>query len=240
MFIQGAGDDDEHWSQGLTPSLFWDHHSELLPKVDSGDLEAAVAGLLLQSGGGSSSSSSSSSSSTTTRVLHVKGTSLWVADVKDLPSWLEQQRENFCCVFYAGSSSSGRATTTTTTTTSASTMPRFHWEEVLIEGKKRPNTGGYWQNTILPKLIRFHKHHKGCSSSGSSSSIILACDNGTDVAVVMALALLTACYDGWGGISGSDKASIRRRLALVQQSHPYASPSRRLMIELNKFFSIGG
>ena len=25
-YVPGAGDDEESWAQGLTPSLFWSHH----------------------------------------------------------------------------------------------------------------------------------------------------------------------------------------------------------------------
>lgn len=29
-YVQGAGDDAESWALGLTPSVFWEHHSDLL------------------------------------------------------------------------------------------------------------------------------------------------------------------------------------------------------------------
>ena len=29
-YIQGAGDDEEHWAKGLTPALFWRHRDDLL------------------------------------------------------------------------------------------------------------------------------------------------------------------------------------------------------------------
>ena len=39
-YIQGAGDDSEGWSNGLTPNLFWDHTEQLLAAAeeDMGDL----------------------------------------------------------------------------------------------------------------------------------------------------------------------------------------------------------
>ena len=33
-YIQGAGDDSEGWSNGLTPTLFWDHKERLLAAVE--------------------------------------------------------------------------------------------------------------------------------------------------------------------------------------------------------------
>lgn len=46
-YIQGAGDDSEGWSRGLTPALFWQHSSFLLSA--SFDEEEDVATLLQQS-----------------------------------------------------------------------------------------------------------------------------------------------------------------------------------------------
>lgn len=34
-YVQGAGDDNESWSCGLTPQIFWKHHSELLATSES-------------------------------------------------------------------------------------------------------------------------------------------------------------------------------------------------------------
>lgn len=36
-YIQGAGDDSEAWSQGLTAKVFWNHKDELLKSVEAGE-----------------------------------------------------------------------------------------------------------------------------------------------------------------------------------------------------------
>mmetsp|Transcript_21254 Transcript_21254/g.29794 ORF Transcript_21254/g.29794 Transcript_21254/m.29794 type:complete len:549 (-) Transcript_21254:124-1770(-) len=36
-YVPGAGDDEESWSRGLTPSLFWQHHREILDNVITAD-----------------------------------------------------------------------------------------------------------------------------------------------------------------------------------------------------------
>ncbi len=45
VYIPGAGDDDETWARGLTPSLFWAHRGALL-SVGAGDIAAAVDALV--------------------------------------------------------------------------------------------------------------------------------------------------------------------------------------------------
>ena len=44
-YIQGAGDDSENWSRGLTPSIFWKHKEQLL-RATEGDLIDIISRLL--------------------------------------------------------------------------------------------------------------------------------------------------------------------------------------------------
>lgn len=44
-YIQGAGDDSEGWSHGLTPTLFWSHRNQLLAAVED-DMPDLIQGLL--------------------------------------------------------------------------------------------------------------------------------------------------------------------------------------------------
>jgi hypothetical protein len=41
-YIQGAGDDEENWSLGLTPAGFWAHAERLLRLEDEEELREAV------------------------------------------------------------------------------------------------------------------------------------------------------------------------------------------------------
>ena len=45
-YIQGAGDDSEGWSLGLTPALFWTHKEQLLQATEE-DIEDLVSQLIL-------------------------------------------------------------------------------------------------------------------------------------------------------------------------------------------------
>lgn len=40
-YVQGAGDDSESWSNGLTPAVFWRHHQELLD-AEEGELPGLI------------------------------------------------------------------------------------------------------------------------------------------------------------------------------------------------------
>ncbi|KAI4237968.1 MAG: hypothetical protein LQ349_001429 [Xanthoria aureola] len=44
-YIQGAGDDSESWSQGLTPSLFWQHKDTLMSATDT-ELPSLIASFI--------------------------------------------------------------------------------------------------------------------------------------------------------------------------------------------------
>ena len=45
-YIQGAGDDNEAWSCGLTPELFWQHRQQLMSTAEE-DLPEIISGLLV-------------------------------------------------------------------------------------------------------------------------------------------------------------------------------------------------
>ena len=45
-YIQGAGDDSEGWSKGLTPTLFWRHSKQLLAAVEE-DMPDLIRGLIV-------------------------------------------------------------------------------------------------------------------------------------------------------------------------------------------------
>lgn len=47
-YIQGAGDDSEVWSYGLTPQLFWQHKELLLDETAEEDLPETVAALIAE------------------------------------------------------------------------------------------------------------------------------------------------------------------------------------------------
>ena len=41
-YVQGAGDDTEYWSRGLTPEIFWEHEDELLTDETEEELQARI------------------------------------------------------------------------------------------------------------------------------------------------------------------------------------------------------
>ena len=48
-YIKGAGDDEENWARGLTPSVFWAHIDDILsPVIDSNGTEEVVDRLVSQ------------------------------------------------------------------------------------------------------------------------------------------------------------------------------------------------
>jgi tRNA A64-2'-O-ribosylphosphate transferase len=71
-YIQGAGDDSEAWSHGLTAQLFWTH-KELLLRTDEDELPRTIRDLLQQDDAGRPSSTQA------TRILPTSN--LYIADV---------------------------------------------------------------------------------------------------------------------------------------------------------------
>lgn len=47
-YIQGAGDDSEGWSQGLTAKTFWNHRNELVKSIEAGDNMENLVRVLVQ------------------------------------------------------------------------------------------------------------------------------------------------------------------------------------------------
>jgi hypothetical protein len=60
VYVPGAGDDEESWACGLTPTLMWSHYLQLLSAGPAG-VPALAAELAQRAGGGRPSSSSGSS-----------------------------------------------------------------------------------------------------------------------------------------------------------------------------------
>ena len=54
-YIQGAGDDSEGWSKGLTPTLFWGHSEQLLAAVEE-DMPDLIQGMINMDQGHSAAS----------------------------------------------------------------------------------------------------------------------------------------------------------------------------------------
>lgn len=46
-YVQGAGDDNESWSRGLSPEIFWEHSTKLL-NAPEGDLPSLIEALTTQ------------------------------------------------------------------------------------------------------------------------------------------------------------------------------------------------
>ncbi|EFA84712.1 Putative initiator tRNA phosphoribosyl-transferase [Heterostelium album PN500] len=45
-YIQGAGDDDENWSMGLTPQMYWSNHKEIMSQENDEQLEQYIQQLV--------------------------------------------------------------------------------------------------------------------------------------------------------------------------------------------------
>lgn len=73
-YLQGAGDDEEMWAKGLSPSLLFTHQREIM---DSEDIDATIAALILNS-----------STTQTTAMTRIRRTNVYLGDsgITDVPS----------------------------------------------------------------------------------------------------------------------------------------------------------
>ncbi|ORX82041.1 initiator tRNA phosphoribosyl transferase [Basidiobolus meristosporus CBS 931.73] len=227
MYIQGAADDHECWAMGLTPSLFWEHHEEILTD-GAATCERRVQEIVASA----------------KNTLNNEG-----------EQWLNkagkpiQPPYDFIkgTVIAIGSRTSGRPPQCWSAFNSIINCCELEYTENLDathqntylhlnipEGKKGQAT----LLELIPKALEFAKQ-----KLAENQSILVHCAQGKDRSVGIALAIMVHYYDRAGNVvlegvpkSQVTKELIQRKLLQIIESHPTASPSRATLKKINTFF----
>ena len=250
-YIQGAGDDSEGWSRGLTPALFWQHKDLLLSTPES-ELESLIGTLLVND----------RENDTATGAVRMAPTwNLYLVKAAVGRSRIMGPAEQNV------RTSSGQARGQEVS--EQETEMKF---DIIINCSKTDTStragtqldlgcrmGKLGSRNLREKLDLVRDFVQLRLKRNPSASILVTCETGKDLCVGVALMLLCLFYDNQGRVVVSpgpqtcsktaangihvyspspeilDKSFIRRRLAWIVSSHPDANPSRATLQSVNGF-----
>ncbi|KIW09399.1 uncharacterized protein PV09_00293 [Verruconis gallopava] len=208
-YIQGAGDDAEGWSHGLTPALFWAHKQELLSAREE-DLSDLIASYL----------STSVNNEGDSKVATVKRAS-WLG-IGSFSCLTASSFTDDCAVVTVGIRNA---------LPTSRLSPKLH---LHLECRER-KLGSRDLRTQLPQLRPFVEglqsveHVVVCDATGRDLA----------VGVALALLCLYADDSGLFSKMRSpqiiDKGFIKQRLSWIMTSYPGASPSRTTLQSINDY-----
>lgn len=219
-YIQGTGDDTENWAYGLTPALFW-QNTELLLSTPEPELPDLITELV---------ASSSTAKCGVWAIAPVAPTSsLYVMPLATLASRPAGDRS------------------IAITLSSAITDPTT-WQtapDKLDAGIGSGKIGSRNLRAALRQIVDFVKTSLSRLSleTGATPGIMIACQEGKDLSVGVALAILCLLYDEKGALMEPDnlpnldidKTYIRRRLGWIMTAMPDSNPSRATLQSVNSF-----
>lgn len=214
-YVQGAADDAENWSCGLTPALFWEKVDELLAAPEA-DLPDLIASLVAQR------ESARSDQTTSSRKLLTPHLSVCPLPL-DAPG-----APNVCHIAL------GSAPT-----------PQASWIRSpahMDVGLGSHKTGSRNLRLALPEICAFAARFlQRAAALGTTAQVTVACDSGRDVSVGAALALSCYLFDEHGEfrVPGHDlsftKTLVKARLGAIMSAFPEANPSRQTLQSVNSF-----
>ena len=240
-YIQGAGDDSEGWSHGLTPVVFWKHRDQLLSTMEE-EMPALIQHLIR-----------SCSNTGNCDVVRLGSTSLYIGTIRN--SSIPELYDGIIVCSNVSPSNPGP-------------KPEDVWKSgtrilhfLCSDGK----LGSRALRSHLPLLLPFVR---SLTIGGKLPKIMLACSTGEDLSVGVALAVLCLFFDddcmltlytsrypsaipagcllpslteAWADIfkfetsKAVDKSIIRRRLTYITMAKPDANPSRSTLQSVNAF-----
>lgn len=209
--MQGAADDHEAWSPGLTPPVFW-KNKDLLLSTNEEDAPSLVAKLLAEEAAAGSSSS----------VTLIKPTStIYISPSNNI------DLEGFDAVISC-----------TPTPISAETLKTARVKHYL---HLKCQTGKLGSRDLRSELARLPDFVASLPLSTSRSKILICCPTGKDLSVGTALAILCLYANDGGTINfaerkpstGIDKNFIKHRLSWITTSNPSLNPSRSTLQSVN-------
>ncbi|EPE30163.1 hypothetical protein GLAREA_12886 [Glarea lozoyensis ATCC 20868] len=214
-YIQGAGDDTENWAFGLTPVVFWKNRDILL-STPEGDLPELIETLVSQK---------AEEKATGSEMRLVKPTSnLFVSSLTGIDATSVGTEILIINLL-----------PTVTESSTWNTSPTR-----LDIGIGPHKIGSRNLRAALPSIIDFLKSYLSRVDM-SKARILVACENGKDASIAVALALLCLFFDDQGRLMSKhsttriDKAFIRSRLGWISTALPDGNPNRATLQSVNSF-----
>ncbi len=167
-YIQGAGDDSEGWSNGLTPTLFWRHSEQLLAAVED-DIPDLIEGLI---------ATDQNHNATESNAVKIGSTRLYIGT---LPS--AEQAEQYDGIITCSNTLPSDPNQETKDNRGMRTL-----DLPCGDGK----LGSRALRSQLPRIPPFIA---SLPTSSSPPKILFACPTGRDLSVGVALAVLCLFFD---------------------------------------------
>ena len=167
-YIQGAGDDSEGWSSGLTPTLFWRHSERLLAAAEE-DIPSLIQDL---------TTTDQDHSAADSGAVKVGSTRLYLGALKSAA-----QTEQYDGIVTCGGTASPKPDRETKEHTGKRTL-----DLLCGDGK----LGSRALRSQLPRIPPFIA---GLPDYGSPPKILFVCPTGKDLCVGIALAVLCLFFD---------------------------------------------
>lgn len=214
-YIQGAGDDSEGWSHGLTPTLFWKYRDQLLAAVEE-DMPDLVQELI---------NTDQNHGFARSDAVKLAPTSLYIGTL----SSAAQAELSYDGIVICGGITSSKPDQKTKDDERTRTL-----ELLCGDGK----LGSRALRSQLPRIPPFIA---SLADSGSPPKILFVCPTGKDLSVGTALAVLCLFFDDNHGFNHETfstsigKGLVRRRLATITTAKPDANPSRSTLQSVHSF-----
>ncbi|KAI0219071.1 tRNA A64-2'-O-ribosylphosphate transferase [Massospora cicadina] len=227
-YVQGAGDDEEGWSKGLTCVQFWDNLDRILGSLDSEEaLESLIRSLVE---GASQLSVSDFAPANSYDFMGASRLAVGGWRAGRPPASFEGFDVVINCTDACHAGFAGME------------LPpgKFYLELGIPEGKRGPKRLA----AALPSLVAwFEKGAEGFGRLVDGPRILCHCAQGVDRSVGVALALLVRFMDDSGALDFTqpwppkvDKLTIQRRLIFMMQYRSKIKPSRATLKAVNAFF----
>ncbi|KAL8847301.1 MAG: hypothetical protein Q9221_007646 [Calogaya cf. arnoldii] len=239
-YIQGAGDDSESWSHGLTPTLFWQHKDTLMSATEA-ELPSLIASLL-------ASEQADMQSQNTTATLITPTSSIWIGPHSSIDS------DNWDAVVCCSPKHPFNDRQAKHRNASIKKQPK-----ILHLPIQQGKLGSRALRTHLHLLAPFLQPILRTRTSEAATEppkILFTCPTGTDLAIGTALVALCLFFNDDGSQSTRseqrdldeevktdkatpgvrskiDKLLIRQRLAWITTAKPDTRPSRETLQAVN-------
>lgn len=212
-YIQGAGDDSEGWSHGLTPVLFWKHKDQLLSTIEE-DMPTLIQHLIR-----------SCPDTVNSDDVRLGSTSLYIGTIRNTSS--PELYDSIIICSNVSTSNPGPK----------QEDPRKNGTRILHFLCSDGKLGSRALRSHLPLLLPFIG---SLTIASKPPKILLACSTGKDLSVGVALAVLCLFFDDNNNFiletsKAIDKSIIRRRLTYITTAKPDANPSRSTLQSVNAF-----
>ena len=217
-YVQGAGDDIEHWANGLKAHIFWSNKDLLLNEHSDEKLSLLIDRLVQQDSGGPVD---------LIHHVHLKTipTSLFIGKSA---SWGSLNTTDYRGIIFCDPPALDLAQTKEALKSGLS---------LLDLGCSPGKLGG---QTLRKKLPLIDSFILSTINKSSAAKMLVLCSSGKDLSVGVALAILCR-YVGDDGkfrseaLGTVDKNFIRQRLACLMSIIPEANPSRATLQSVNTY-----